>query len=557
MVALDIRGYLLVAEIWAIASRHISIPPHNVQRPNGTPNDVNVTGWSVLPVTDAQLLPTRSLKTAIGVHPKHAVYRAKFPIRGTWIDISRCMKDVDNDAAREQHEANDIAYEEEDLSGLHDGVDDNESFSTSLDLHISYKVNVPLFANNEESDTRLAMTSVPPTGEHYTEIRDTRDLVQLVGIRGALRRMYQVPSAQNLIGFRAENPTSALLRGMSFLRANAEDVEMLTLDKKEQDVGLVCHHVLPNFNQHLELGPWDMQFGGRCSMLITIPELHLVVLGSMYGRVALLTLTQPPQLKPNVKLNNPQDLPPRRAFRVDAVLPLKAEEDARQRPYVCLLGIAVSPVPETERVSELRRRRPTVPGGRRKKSMGASGGQPELEPDPPRRWRLVLNYMDHTVLQYEIVRKEDTGACKELLTEREWRVRVRELDDLGIGTTFANPDYNPHLYRRHSSESTTTTDEEMRTRVLDAKEEKAEQVAKEKAWAEMTGRYPMMGFGEDDLGHLRRYDSSDEDDKFTFSPPERSDEADEDEKGLELEDSEEEEYMEDCLSTSDSPSRLT
>lgn len=34
------------------------------------------------------------------------------------------------------------------------------------------------------------------------------------------------------------------------------------------------------------------------------------------------------------------------------------------------------------------------------------GTLPRLEPDPPRRWRLILNYMDHTILQYEIAQKE-------------------------------------------------------------------------------------------------------------------------------------------------------
>lgn len=129
-------------------------------------------------------------------------------------------------------------------------------------------------------------------------------------------------------------------------------------------------------------------------MLLRIPELNLVIMGSMCGRVALITLTKPPQPEDT----SPQDTAnvPRRAFRVDAVLPFDTEERSRERPFVCLLGIAVSPVPEARaRGLELRRRRQTRHGGR------------EIEPGPPRRWRLILNYQDHTVMQYEIVRREE------------------------------------------------------------------------------------------------------------------------------------------------------
>lgn len=122
-------------------------------------------------------------------------------------------------------------------------------------------------------------------------------------------------------------------------------------------------------------------------MLLRIPELHLVVIGCMSGRVALITLTKPPQ--PDEEPTPPsRSRVPRCAFRVDAVLPFDAEERLFKRPYLCLLGIAVSPVPEARaRGLELRAR--------------------GMATEPARRWRLVLNYMDHTVLQYDIVKREE------------------------------------------------------------------------------------------------------------------------------------------------------
>lgn len=470
VAALDICGYLFIAEIWTVTSRHIRIPPHNVQYPNGARYDANVMGWSILPVTDAQLLPTKTLKAAIGVDPKDAVYRGKHPARGTWVDVSKSMSQLVEDAASMDHKMRCLQYQPEDFSTVRDGPE-RELYQSNLRLQISGRVHEPVFDKNEDSDTKLAMTMVPPTGDHYTEFRAARDLVEFAGARGSTRRMLELPSALTLSEFRARNPTSALLRGVSFLRANEEDVEMLTLDHEKHDVGLVCHHVLTNINSSHQLGPWDTQFGRRCSMLLTIPELHLVVLGSMCGRVALLTLTKPPREDggddddpPRSSNDDARGLPrrPRRAFRVDAVLPLKSEEYAR--PYVCLLGIAVSPVPETGRVTELRRRRPTAPGGRRRRSMGAAGALPELVPGPPRRWRLVLNYMDHTVLQYEITRKEEEeGAAaggEERLEARARRARAREIDELGVETELRRP-FRRRRRRDHCIDSSnSTTDDE-------------------------------------------------------------------------------------------------
>lgn len=175
--------------------------------------------------------------------------------------------------------------------------------------------------------------------------------------------------------------------------------------------------MLENVNTNSSDAPWDMDFGKRCSMLLTIPELHLVIMGSMCGRVALLTLTTPPPQAENA---------PRRAFRVDAVLPFSYEEETSERPYVCLLGIAVSPMPESRsRGLELRRRRKAGKGGTR-----------SIEPEPPRRWRLILNYQDHTIMQYDIVKRDqdemaswDDFAGSRVYSRKRYKTEDSDTDD--------------------------------------------------------------------------------------------------------------------------------
>lgn len=176
------------------------------------------------------------------------------------------------------------------------------------------------------------------------------------------------------------------------------------------------HSVLDNVNTNSSEAPWDMAFGRRCSILLTIPELQLVIVGSMCGRVALLTLTKPPQ----------EENTPRRAFRIDAVLPFQYEEETSERPYVCLLGIAVSPMPEPRsRGLELRRRRRVGKGGTR-----------SIEPEPPRRWRLILNYQDHTIMQYDIVKRDqdetaswDDFAGSRVHSRRRYKTEDSDTDD--------------------------------------------------------------------------------------------------------------------------------
>jgi hypothetical protein len=134
-------------------------------------------------------------------------------------------------------------------------------------------------------------------------------------------------------------------------------------------------------NQHL---------GGIPRLCLTahIPELSLVIIGSQAGRVSLITLTRiSPSLAAEFKLPGSGHI--RRGFRVDWVLPTRAEEEAGRRPPRGLFGLAVSPIQER-----------ALAGGLRLRENG-----------PSRRFRLILHYRNHSVLSYEIGRDDDTNLC--------------------------------------------------------------------------------------------------------------------------------------------------
>lgn len=433
VAAIDINGYLYVADIWQVARKPIRIPPHNVQFPGGR-RYRQVRGWNLLAVTDAQLLPTKTVHAALGLQPHKCVRRAKTS-RGAWQDISRCMSEVGYDAASRRHKQRIAAFESKDYSEDTDGISRN-TFAL-VDFNEPATIAPPLSDNiwHPAYDTSdgigidkiypvgLAMTIVPYSGAHFAELSTPDSLVEFAGIRGAARRAHGLHMPLNIGQFRQNAQRwggEDLLRDISFLRFNEEDLEMLSLD--DTDTGVVCHHVLDNVNMNRTEAPWDMTFGRRCSMLLAIPELHLVIVGSMCGRVALVTLTKPPHTG---------DATPRRAFRVDAVLPFQHEEETFERPFVCLLGIAVSPVPEPRSQGiELRRRQPMRKGRTR-----------SIEPGSPTRWRLILNYQDHTIMQYDIVERHqgEPGSWNDFAG---LRVRSRTMYKVKDGDSDDDSDYD-------------------------------------------------------------------------------------------------------------------
>ena len=251
IAAIDIHGYLYIADIWQVARKPVRIPPHNVQFPGGRRYRF-VRGWNVLPVMDAQLLPTDTAHAALGLRPDKCVHRAK-TARGAWLDISKCMSEVRYDAASRRHKHRIGAFESEDYSEDTDGlardnfslVDFQETATTTPRL--SDAVFHPVYDPNDSIDlrrgpVRLAMVIIPFSGNHFTQFTTPRSLVEFAGVRGAARRAHDLRVPLNITQFRQNAQQwdgEDLLRDISFLRFNEEDVEMLALGEK--DTGVVCH----------------------------------------------------------------------------------------------------------------------------------------------------------------------------------------------------------------------------------------------------------------------------------------------------------------------------
>lgn len=252
VAGIDINGYLFIVYIWHIGRKPIMIPPHNVKTRGGR-RHTPVRGWNLLPVTDAQLLPTDTVHAATGVHPSKAIHRA-ITRRGAWLDISQCMAEVAYDAASKNHQRRIANY------WLHDNGDDEDglmltSFSDDdwdrddepTTPPLSSQTHDPVLDPRDGVDygggpVSLAMTMEPYSGAQHAAFPTPQALVQFAGTRAALKRAQEVRAALTLRSFREKArawEAEDLLRDVSFLRFNEHDVEMLSLG--ETDCGAVCN----------------------------------------------------------------------------------------------------------------------------------------------------------------------------------------------------------------------------------------------------------------------------------------------------------------------------
>ncbi|KAL2064894.1 hypothetical protein VTL71DRAFT_4034 [Oculimacula yallundae] len=151
---------------------------------------------------------------------------------------------------------------------------------------------------------------------------------------------------------------------MAIIRTSAKDIELIP--PHPNMLSTICRNFLQQTlpNQHTQefLDRFD-----RLNMFAVIPELSLLVVASQKGRVGLFTLT---------RLDDEfADVAPVLMMRLDCVLPLTTHEK-EYRPNAPLLGMAVGPLQGKDQ-----------DGGVQRKI-----------------WRLMLHYMDHTVLSYELRR---------------------------------------------------------------------------------------------------------------------------------------------------------
>lgn len=170
------------------------------------------------------------------------------------------------------------------------------------------------------------------------------------------------------------------------LRMYEKDIEMRTLDKPRQrglpELGILCPYALTmGLTPGRAMRP-HFRATSRLNMVVHIPELFLVIVGSPIGRVLLLTptrLASPIEKLPGVLHHG---------LRIEWVLPRQSDEDVFRLIKRPLHGMAVGPV----------------------QAAGVLGGGDEARRAAvPRRYRLMLHYRNHDILTYEISREEQTG----------------------------------------------------------------------------------------------------------------------------------------------------
>lgn len=158
------------------------------------------------------------------------------------------------------------------------------------------------------------------------------------------------------------------------MRTYETDVELV--GGEPSNIGIMFPSIITQLKPPQTMLPNIPIIPERFSNLLHVPELSLVVAGSMCGRVALITLTRP---------SNPF-YSFRRGFKVEAILPRFTDEERRLRPMCLLLGVAIGPIP--------------LDGGgktRRDRILGE------------RRYRIMLHYYDHRILSYEVYRNMMTS----------------------------------------------------------------------------------------------------------------------------------------------------
>lgn len=162
------------------------------------------------------------------------------------------MLDVADDTAQPSHRARERDYHDEDRSTDMDSRLIAPLRGSDEQPQMTDDVLKPEFDN--EGPILKPMTMIPVVGEYHCDIEDPQEHVRLVGQEGSSKRVGSVlrkhmePLGPDRFRLqRSLEPSVAhFLRNVSFLRANQEDLEMMSLDQKpaarswERDVGVVC-----------------------------------------------------------------------------------------------------------------------------------------------------------------------------------------------------------------------------------------------------------------------------------------------------------------------------
>jgi len=392
-------------------------------------------GWGVLVLPDSSFMETKTVRECLGLPAGEVIvmpprlhvdagptHHSLYPSLQPWLDTTCSLfyvkelaanphsflrprvelqnddlyADVHNSSLQnpdDEQPDDELAPLEIDVSSAHVHGDSDHEFSTSDDF--SEETSKPRRKNARWSALDLTVEKRdPPLDDLDQDVQFCRTIVPSLG------QMFHGEDADHAPDKRWDDHVNRksktrptlfararfprhMSKNLCILRSTGTDIELQPFDRR--GTAVTCKSVLVHHNHHgMRLEPYDLtkSCSERISMLIHVPELHLVVAGSLNGRVALLTLTKTVALV--------KDKPIRRGFRIDKVLPRKSEEDMKLRPWCCLHGMAMSRVPD----------------------RGARGLDLQRGDEPralPLQFRLILHYMNHNILSYVISRREADG----------------------------------------------------------------------------------------------------------------------------------------------------
>jgi hypothetical protein len=300
-------------------------------------------GWGVLVLQESSFLPTKDFENSLGLPEKESRQVSNAAV-GQWIDISRGIKNIPENAIQQSW-----------IRGRRTQQDMLRELGQLLESEYWFEA-----YSSAHPPPRWPMApSLPHIVSHPSwESRSTPE------------RFPDGPSGHRSL----MKPKLVLRDGSSILRTYETDIELRS--HQQGGVGIMFQHATRQLRDQPRdrgLVRWAHE---RLSNNIYVPELSLVVIASMSGRVALVTLTRPRKYQLDVE----------RGFKIEAILPAKKEEDKGWRPICALLGVAVGPLPFA---------------GKPEKVSSAT-------PARPRRYRLMIQYYDLDILSYEISRDSTT-----------------------------------------------------------------------------------------------------------------------------------------------------
>lgn len=372
----------------------------------------SIRGWGVLVLPYSSFKPTKTVHEALGV-PGNQVIAITKPDEANrvWLDTTCSLYYIKGFSSNPdnlfRHRPPRLDYakvhatkpecQEDDLSDVWESESDSEdegvhtaTASGTVGSSVTYPPSASLGSEQWSPLTPYKGKAAPSFGDISDEIQLGRCIVPSAGETPRLGsdfadyvrfgRTYAERQAKTKpVDYSKSDFSAHLIKNFCLLRTSMTSIELQPFDRDAPCIE--CKYPLAHDQRTGPDTPWDLHptYSERVSMLQHVPELNLVVAGSPTGRVALLTLTKTAKRLHLTRV--------RHGFRIDCVLPRKAEVAQRLRPGCPLIGVAMSPVP-------------SQPGKRLE--LGPERGEGAAA--APAVYRLMLHYKNHTILMYDVAR---------------------------------------------------------------------------------------------------------------------------------------------------------